>query len=657
MENGEQFGNIYVFSSGDCKPLNALKAEGIEEFGNNNKLGVQLEGLVSIVENLGRTVNRNALYVSKISERTKTQMNKLIEKDQLTSILNKRADILENLPYQRSVQTQLKEKSLKVATERENKAFSALLEYLKEERHSRKELEESVKNLKNEIETLKAKKVDKQEFSILSNDLSSLNEHYRESRKKEEEAQKINSDKFEQTNRNFDQFEQRTKTELKFFSMKLEDLKKSIEAVENQGHQGKRIGSITDLSSCFVEIDLFKEYQETQIRLFDGLEKRVEQVSSELIEELIGDKIKEFQWKLNSKKNKGDAENDKTEEQRTSNFNDLDEGVEDRLEEIERNMNKKIIRLDSRLKELEDLKKLNKTISRIQIDMNMKINRDIYDQDNKLKLSKTEFFDFVNTNLITLDQLKTFQMSLEHIKEKFNESEKHQKQSIDQLERTFEEESQLSRHSFSEIDLNLGHLKKGQSSDHNQISQLIEKFDTLNLSFKKTHDSVFNLINQRILSLAKTKPQLCLSCGHKDINYPPILEHGPSEKGFVLEQGAIKEGPFVCNGERMDRSKKDIYQGKPSSATTKLTKETIKRQIGENSGFKIKNFKKPASSNPKFHVNGTQVFDKVYSTYQHNLSAHQPVDQMLKHDIITQIRARPFSSIPKKAALFTNNNK
>ena len=95
--------------------------------------------------------------------------------------------------------------------------------------------------------------------------------------------------------------------------------------------------------------------------------------------------------------------------------------LSERLDDVERNLSKKIIGIENKIKDFDEIKKMNKLITRLQMEMNSKLNQETFEVEMATKIERNEFFEFINKNLVYRDKLKTLTAMIDNFEIRFNE--------------------------------------------------------------------------------------------------------------------------------------------------------------------------------------------------------------------------------------------
>ena len=323
--------------------------------------------------------------------------------------------------------------------------------------------------------------------------------------------------------------------------------------------------------------------------------------------------------------------------------------------EIERNLNKKIFILEGRVREFDDLRKHDKVLTKIQIEMNSKLSKDIFDAEMGTKLSRNEFFDFINKNLVSKDEIKSIDIKVDKFGVDLNEkitvvdayTRKHKRtlyKKCEDIEKKIEEV----RKSSEEAYLMIGEGKLSSEQIEKRTSLVEKKF----VDLKKHMEEAFTA---RLRCLATTKTVNCLSCGKKDINYPPITELIKGDTNYYYEKDQNENyNPNVDKNANNDRQISD--QMKPFSISQDTMSKTAMPMKTSNlfMGKPDENRIFSASSNLKSRLPSAQMKLGVFPKRQYSAA-----EQLITRECIVKEhtealhddhsrKARPFSSVPQK---------
>ena len=327
----------------------------------------------------------------------------------------------------------------------------------------------------------------------------------------------------------------------------------------------------------------------------------------------------------------------------------------DRVNDIESDFSKRLIAIDNQLKEFDDISKINKMISKINAELNNKLNKDIFENGMNLVLHKNDFYDFVNKNLIKKDKLSSFKFELNEFKEYVNNNLKEQDNYTKKLKNTFDsgvEDLEIKIKTF----MNDIHKNDGLLSTLNKKMKSIE---TDQESLAKKHNDlkqwIVDQLQHRLNSLATSTGIRCLSCGEKDVNYPPLQKFSMGENGQLYNYQDDKY--IYMNGVREElRQKNENVQvnkglNRPQSSNKSNGFRLLSATTNVTNGNRLHSgkstFKEP--NNKKSYTLGQKVFSKQQIIHEHNINQHLPVEQTISMQ--PKFRNRPFSSIAVKNTL------
>jgi hypothetical protein len=483
--------------------------------------------------------------------------------------------------------------------------------------------------------------------------------------------------------------ESRIKTEVKYLNGRVEDAHKVIRSQSDIVNSPT--GSKTELFSRYLEVSEFRKYQELQRELVDSLDRRLDRVSDDKPDKCLNVIPPSPLESPPNDQSLSPPPTQSSKDPRSAPNTQLLKEVEEKLNDTERNLNKKIIGLDSRLKEIEDIKKLSKIVTRIQMELNLKINKEVFDGEIEQKLGRSEFFDFVNKNLVSTDKLKTLEHFVESFNSKFDDQLQQCSAKIKKCRLEIRTVAKNSDRANDERERQFIQTRASTSKAEDGLNSLLLQIGHLREDFDNTRKQVFDLVTTRINSLTTTKPVMCLSCGTRDVNYPPleITTVGSNSHTFFVN-GHPADFKADCIGKESKQSKGFLIS-KLQQNTTSAKEEKENRgnahkvgvaslnedsqqlnsktndgstRIQSNSKSKIasavlsrvsKNKDRLQSALTSKYTTGEQVFNRETAVKEHNQCRHLPANHLIDTDAIKKEKNRPFSSIPQRSR-FKNGN-
>ena len=658
--------NIFVFTGGENTQLKKHEFEDLKYVSKTINFETQAKEILAFINNLAKTVNKNAFCLKILLERKSKKeeklesnlfLNYLDEKN--TSIINfLNTDKKDNKEKQDNPIIEITSKCMKDKIKEtmnlNNQLFVAFLDQMKELQFKFDGLENKTTKNEEELKSQQTlfetnKENGKEDLSLLE---ISLNQKITKLCNNENEVK----EKMDKCVNKISDSENRLKSEIKYLTQRIEEANKVIRSKSELGNS--RNESKEELFNKYLEVTTFRKFQYLQKELLDAMDEKINKLDmcantlsqmSEIKTPVIkieGDQMKPIEV-LDSKKNRGI----------TLSQNEMIKELSEKVNDIERNLNKKIIGIDSRLKEIEDIKKLNKLVTRIQMELNLKINKEVFDNEIETKLDRNEFFDFANKNLISNDKIKTLEhlmaQNVQNSNKKINEVSKKLKKCQNEiilLETKFEN---VNSNNGNKLEENIGKLNE----TGNQMNDLEKQIQNLNREFEQTRNQIFELVTARINSLATTKPVCCLSCGARDVNYPPLELKGEGLNGrmFQMESEVVdlnknfeandkkQYKSFVINKQRGKTGKmmdKKTWEENMSKVSTKGGEESFARFSGVT---KDKNTN--VAESDKF-VTGEEVFSREVVVHEHCKQRHNPVEHLISKGALKLEKKRPFSSMP-----------
>jgi len=719
--------NVYVFSAGESININTIEVSSIIGVSSSFNINQQLDQLLEVINNLGKTVNRNACFMKNLSDKLRDAEENGSNNELFGVYLSNSNAILNNFIQCKGMEelktptiintlsgvTHSHENTEKPKPKYTKQDIRKLIEintsltdkFVKESFDTRKaqdDLWEKINYLESKIASL-------ENLSTLPNELNDLRlELNTQEQRNKSQFDDLQSklDKIGQTSEGhvklIDDLEKRLKTEMKFLSQKVDESTKYVRSQTDLNKGSTPVSSKTELFAKYLEVDAFRKFKDLNNEIIDALEKKIGEVNIETIQTFVESRLNHF-FKESKAKTTNKIEKEEpirhsypsstqTNLLETNQTNLMKQNqvtqerlieLEEKLNDIERTLNKKILNVDSRLKDIEDIKKLNKIVTRMQMELNLKVNKEVFEMEINEKLSKNDFFDFVNEHLITLDQLKTVQHELASFKEQTNQGLQNLEGLVKNVRGNLSRNQESNEVSFREHVEKVSDIQSVVSGLGDNLKDLLERFSFLSQRFQDTKEKVFSLINTRLNSLATTKPLSCLSCGAKDINYPPISEYVQGEKDVLYPKdlnvqvnnanvymNGSKYKPLLSSKYRAQEisSAKTNCQSIPSQVVNGETKETTsncgnlaEENVSTNYNSNTNNYKVNSMSKSRVASNyvaksgkesqyttGSQVFNTKHIVREHQEKLHRPVDIMIRNGSIAKNRLRPFSSIPQR---------
>lgn len=340
--------------------------------------------------------------------------------------------------------------------------------------------------------------------------------------------------------------------------------------------------------------------------------------------------------------------------------------IEGILSELERTLNKRLLSLESRLKEFDDIRKYDKVLMKIQIDMNSKLNKDIYESDMSTKLGRNEFFDFVNKNLISRDQLKTLDHKIDRFvsdhSEKITVIDAYSRKTKRSLTKKIEELQEIiEATSKSVADSALKAQEREKLVDN--IQQRMGQIE------RQMHDLRVRVVEEfsaRLRSLATTKTINCLSCGKKDINYPPLTAYtkGQDDRQYISAGGDLGQADGVPdqdvkeNNSKFQSQRIRVLENKENTETNLSNNAALKQappatllQSGVKKTRLFSGFSgvrsRVESSKPTFGVFPKRQYSAAEQVVTRELVVQEHTDALHSLPPTNNPKARPLTSMPK----------
>lgn len=335
---------------------------------------------------------------------------------------------------------------------------------------------------------------------------------------------------------------------------------------------------------------------------------------------------------------------------------------ESMLQKQEKIFLKKILVLENNIRDLNDLRKFEKITQRIQIELNSKVGQELFGAEISSKLDRNEFFDFINKNLVSTDQMKTFNLELTKSNREFKERMIEfdvQAKKLKKLNEGFQGEIRQDKLAQSE---QISSLSKRIEECHSNTSKNLELLKEMEKDQSEFRSKLQSLLAQRINSLATTRSLRCLSCGQKDIPYPHALCYieGENNHLFIKENKEADEANNSDIKENHKNTLEEMTAYHPSPALSGKTGFSIVKSSKYNGasakrllsavGFLKKS--EPASS-PKYsspfpnktYLTGQQLSTSKQIAIEHTAALHYKTDPSIK----AKENISPFSSVLKNS--------
>lgn len=660
-EINPQTDKIFIYTEGKCTELLEQAQLNTHVLASSFQLTQQIDTLTTMFISLADTVNKNALYMHKLGMENGAKPGSRSNLDGYLKASNKvYQGMLDEHVKSTDTDQQIK-KLVRLGSDEEDKTFhrnmllkesllKSILDNQVDQAAMTKKYDDRLMNLEVVQDNLKMKvdfltegtKNPKGTAGVDPTQLAMLEKQYKNLEGKlkkcsssdnlSEEIERLEgflTDKIERTDKklneltdNFDDFvkEQRKK----FENLDIKDMREDLNQLERQ---------MSDFKSRF-DND------------FKGLRTEISEHNSKL--------SKKVQGLLQDISNKPIVDGQGRETKPFDTMEFMLNEITERVNDIESEFSKRLITIDNQLKEFDDISKINKMISKITVELNNKLNRDIFESSMSLVLYKNDFYDFVNKNLIKKDKLNTFKYELTEFKEYVNNNLKEQDSFAKKLKNTFDsgiDDLEIKINRFSgDIHKNDGII----TSLNNKVKAVEKDLESISKKHKELRQWIADQFTSRLNSLATSTGIRCLSCGEKDVSYPPVQKFSMGADGQLYQYQDDKY--IYMNGIREDIRapnenlafnpipSKPQSANKPNgfrllSATTDTTKArlTSAKPMFEESETK------------KQYTLGHKVFSKQQIIHEHNVKQHMPVEQTISMQ--PKFRNRPFSSIPVKQSL------
>lgn len=686
--------NVFVFSHGESKNLENISTNNISEIDKIHNPNIQIEELMNTINNLGKTVNRNALFLKNLSDEvtqkintdelgvlldyissnnniledffTKKQNHSLDKKnsgaffpktvEKLNNFLQKKDQNLKqknnkleinsiinlNVKLNKELMCEISENYI------QNRQFSTKIQVLEEKIDSLTKLTDNDSQIKNcfkkfgELESSLVKQIGE---CLLKSDTLFQN--------------------IEKLNKGKDELEIKLKNEMKFLSQKVNDSHKVISSQAELKNPTIDL-SKNELIGKYLELQEFKEFR-------TNLEKSLSQIN-EKIKNFDFENINNLYLKLNGlsdsviKKLKNSTLKSEV-EAKYKKKEIIDENFK-KLNEFE----KKIFLLEEFKKEDQEkmknfqfqISKNEKNISRLEFQIKTKVNREVYEADMLEKFSKTEFYDFNSTISNLPDKLKEyyneFLIEKSIVRSKFETLDK----SLQNSTQNFSKENQkLNKKTLNNEILDQNSILLLFKNLNRDIEQ---KINFLTKRFEESKNNLIDIVNYRLISLTTTKQLNCLSCGSQNVNYPPIIIHQEGIDKKIYLQELEEQKPNINSlktNQKIEKSSKSFLISKSgviskTALKTEINKSevetTIKNVDNEKASFltksRLMSAKAPLLRVQKHYITGEDVFNKEFVVKEHLRKMHGLEND--GRDVKMEKVLRPFSSVPKRYSMNGN---
>ena len=644
---------VYVFSEGKCSTLNSFKEIKSTEFLSDFKLDTKFNYLFTMLKNLGQTVNNNAKYLSKFENESENNFKKFLINS--ANIYSER-----KLEEEKDIN-----KILDITLDRKNEFFlnmsNKILNHEKNITKINKKFSDlNIENLRIKFENFKTKT--EKEIINLKKDVEEkaslifVNEESKKNFKKilvNESLIKSIEKQLIQFEFNFKRSSQQNIKKEKTNSTQKLKLQQSLDSYENEFDDIKE--------DLYQKIDEIKKTQHIYKEQKIMYEKHISNSQKKFT--LFNKDLNNMRNILNSVKSGHknikveEGNNNKVEVKKNlkidnNNFGNLNIGanlnaieytmneISERLDEVERNLSKKIINIDNKVKEFEDIKKMNKIISRLQLEMNSKLNQETFELEMNSKISRDEFFNFINKNLVYKDKIKAVEHETELLKEELTKEMENLSQKNDKFKIFFEKEWKKLIDTLSVLQTRILLLEKNTESLQFSTKDFKKNLANLKKMLFDLQNYCIQKFEERINSLSTTHGLKCLSCGEKEINYPPLNKYtyGDDNKIYLYENHDVKVINRLNNVKNFKKSKSN-YGGK-------------KNRIF--SGQVLKSLNKENKRGGTATTKGETVFDTKHIYKEHFVKAHLNSEKknfILRKKMKPAKKMRPFTSIPKQFIL------
>lgn len=669
--------NVFIFSSGLCQDLvlNGQKMiHGVRQIENPN---VQIDELMRTINNLGETVNKNALFLKNLS----TNFQQKTSQDQTKSLFEylvrtngviqgyfncKKNNSFEgyfnpnknNLMLQKTSTFEIRENEFQMTKADINAALALNARLMKDTMREFYENTRKTTDLESKIEELKL--ILEKKNTANSSDIGTAQFNLKIGEVETSFSQKIADFKFQIASlaekisvisKSIDVSENRIKGEMKFLSQKVNDSHKIINTktdskfssinISNQRlNDGEQLNDFK--KECHIKFDNIKE----QINDFNfEKNKKVLALLSSVPESTFDNFVKKME--AIEKLEKTDID---------KSFRDMGLAIIDLQKKVDKFSS---LELESKQKleefsiDLEKYKKSTKAISRMEIEMKTKLSRNIFEADINGKASKSEVAGLASSIAKLTEKIKDSQREYGFDKcvffEKLNELDK----SLSQINAQFSDSTGSKKK---------GLTVKSQKVDEQAITvdnfkhfskEIDEKMIFFTRHFDESKQQILEIVNKRLSCLTTTRQLNCLSCGAKDVNYPPVVmyQEGQNKQLYWADKNKDKEN-YYLNAENSSKpfliGKKDtkvmpncrlISEKMTGEGTTKVQEEGKFSQLTKS---RLLSSKAPLLRIQKDYVTGEEIFNKEHAVRDHMKIRHENLSDNLLQ------KMRPFSSIPNR---------
>lgn len=181
----------------------------------------------------------------------------------------------------------------------------------------------------------------------------------------------------------------------------------------------------------------------------------------------------------------------------------------------------------------------------------------------------------------------------------------------------------------NQLNEKLNENKENECGNKVKITKLNSDIGKINKEFQNFSQICDEKFNQRLNSLATTYGIKCLSCGEKDLNYPPLNKYtyGDDNKIYLFENNDV-------------------------SVINKINNFS-ETQTRPNSHFRIQSGKQSQKTSSHNVTTGESEFSKKHIVLEHNAKRHQPLKKSNYVQKNFMKKARPQTSIPLQKILFS----
>ena len=625
---------IYVYNDGKCEQLHS-KLENLPAvpIPANFQLAQQVQTLVTMFSNLADTVNKNALFLTRFEKpppRTGLDLEAYLKSsnkiyNQMLSTYSSEDSADEKVRKLVKLGSQDEEKHINENILLKESVLEKLFEQNMDMKDKMKDVEERVKNLEVKQDSLEMKMDYVSEFSKDSSNDFFINLEKRIG------SLEINLKKVSTGTGIGDELERLENC----LSEKITRMNKKIDYLMD--NMNKTVESEnTDQNENILEIQI-NAFEEKMAKLEERLSGEIIHVKDDLSDsnKKVSNKLKTIFEALADRPKSNDNENSKPFNVSEFLLNELKE----RLEDIESEFSKRIITINNKLKEFDDIGKLNKMVSKLNTELSFKLNKDVFESTIELLLYKNDFYDFVNRNLIKKDKLNTFKYEFGEFKEQMKNELSEASNFSKRMRNTFES-------AIEDLEIKIGRFSKEIGKNDDLVSSILNRViatendgKALTRNFKELKQWIVDQLKTRLNSLATSTGIRCLSCGEKDVNYPPIPKHSMGNNGQLYQYQDDKY--LYLNGVREEiRPNNENNHNNVGKGESRLF--SAKTNPTNNRLFSASTVQNKKS---KYSV-GFKVFDRNQSTHEHKVKRHHNQQNFGK--VKPSFKTRPFSSIQQK---------